>query len=47
MVAKPGIILDLDNTLYNWIDLFCPSFRGMRHVYLRELNIPEDSISRI
>ena len=46
MVAKPGIILDLDNTLYNWIDLFCPSFRGMVHMLSRELNIPEDELYR-
>jgi len=36
------LITDLDNTLYNWMDYFAPSFRGMVHALSREMNVEED-----
>ena len=31
MPPRVAIITDLDNTIYNWVDSFAPSFRGMIH----------------
>jgi FMN phosphatase YigB (HAD superfamily) len=39
-----GLILDLDNTVYNWVDAFLPSFRAMTHKLADELSIPEEEI---
>lgn len=36
------LITDLDNTLYNLIDYFGPSFRGMVHALARETKIEEE-----
>jgi FMN phosphatase YigB (HAD superfamily) len=36
------LITDLDNTLYNWIDFFAPSFRAMVHVLARAMKVSED-----
>ncbi len=36
------LITDLDNTLYNLIDYFGPSFRGMVHALSRETKIEEE-----
>lgn len=36
------LITDLDNTLYNLIDYFGPSFRGMIHALSRETKIEEN-----
>lgn len=41
---QPVILVDLDNTIYNWIDYFCPSFRGMVHALSKDLGIEEDVI---
>jgi len=38
------LITDLDNTLYNFIDYFAPSFRGMVHALAKNINIPEDEL---
>ncbi len=35
------LITDLDNTLYNWVDYFGMSFRGMTHAISREMKIEE------
>ena len=35
------LITDLDNTLYNWMDYFAPSFRGMIHALSREMKVEE------
>ena len=35
------LITDLDNTLYNWVDYFGMSFRGMTHAIAREMKIDE------
>ncbi len=39
-----GLILDLDNTLYNWVDSFAPSFRAMVHVLARVTKYEENLI---
>jgi FMN phosphatase YigB (HAD superfamily) len=36
------LLTDLDNTLYNWVDYFAPSFRGMLHAISKKLDIKED-----
>jgi FMN phosphatase YigB (HAD superfamily) len=38
------LISDLDNTLYNWMDFFAPSFRGMVHALSREMKIDEETL---
>lgn len=38
------LITDLDNTLYNWVDFFAPSFRGMIHALAREMALPEEKL---
>lgn len=38
------LITDLDNTLYNFIDYFAPSFRGMVHALAKKISIPEDEL---
>lgn len=38
------LITDLDNTLYNWIDYFAPSFRGMVHAIAREMKVSEQEL---
>lgn len=40
-----GLILDLDNTLYNWVDSFAPSFRAMVHVLARVTQLDEITIT--
>ena len=35
------VCLDLDNTLYNWVNYFGRSFRAMVHALARELEMPE------
>jgi phosphoglycolate phosphatase-like HAD superfamily hydrolase len=44
MSLPPIIITDLDNTLYNWVDFFAPSFRGMVHALSKETDFPEEMI---
>lgn len=39
---QPLLIADLDNTLYNWVDFFAPSFRGMVHVLARVMKVSEE-----
>jgi len=41
----PVLLTDLDNTLYNWVDFFAPSFRAMVHVLARETGQREDDIT--
>lgn len=41
---KRGLILDLDNTLYNWVDAFLPSFRAMTHKLSKILRLDEEEI---
>lgn len=38
------VILDLDNTVYNFIDYFAPCFRGMVHALSRGLQVTEDAL---
>src|SRR5258708_11041971 len=40
------LITDLDNTLYNLIDYFGPSFRGMVHALSRETKIDEEILNK-
>lgn len=39
------LITDLDNTLYNWVDYFGKSYRGMVHAVAREMKISEDEFN--
>lgn len=41
---KRGLILDLDNTVYNWVAGFLPSFRAMVHKLAAELRLGEEEI---
>lgn len=41
---RPLLITDLDNTIYNWVDFYAPSFRAMVHVLSREMTLEEDAI---
>lgn len=41
---RRGLILDLDNTVYNWVDAFLPSFRAMVHKLSGELGLEEAEI---
>ncbi|HEU0099235.1 MAG TPA: HAD family hydrolase [Allosphingosinicella sp.] len=44
---KPGVLIfDVDNTLYNFVDFFAPSFRSMVHVLAREADLQEVEIIR-
>ena len=36
------LIADLDNTLYNFVDYFAPSFRAMVHALARRLSLEEE-----
>ncbi|MHB8724054.1 MAG: HAD family hydrolase [Casimicrobiaceae bacterium] len=38
------ILVDIDNTLYDWPSFFAPSFRAMLHALSRELELPEDQL---
>lgn len=38
------LLIDLDNTLYNWVDYFGNSFRGMIHALSREMQKDEDEL---
>lgn len=38
------LLTDLDNTIYNWVDYFAPSFRAMVHVLSRELEVDEEQL---
>lgn len=39
------LITDLDNTIYNFMDYFAPSFRGMLHALSSKLGIGEDTLT--
>src|SRR5262245_33864374 len=41
---SPLLILDLDNTLYNWVDFYAPSFRAMVHVLAKATGFGEDAL---
>jgi FMN phosphatase YigB (HAD superfamily) len=43
-MSQPIILTDLDNTVYNWVDFFGPSFRAMVHALAKELPFSEDYI---
>jgi FMN phosphatase YigB (HAD superfamily) len=38
------LITDLDNTVYDWVSFFAPSFRAMVHVLARETGLSESVI---
>lgn len=42
---KRGLILDVDNTLYNWVDAFSPSFRSQVHKLSQLLKVPEEGLT--
>ena len=39
------LITDIDNTIYNWIDFFAPSYRAMVHALSRELKISSEALN--
>ncbi|MEX0813175.1 MAG: HAD hydrolase-like protein [Chitinophagales bacterium] len=39
------LITDLDNTLYNWVDYFGMSYRGMVHAVAKEMKISEEEFN--
>lgn len=43
-MSKRMLITDLDNTLYNFVDYYAPSFRGMVHALAKKLDIPETEL---
>jgi phosphoglycolate phosphatase len=42
--SKRAVILDLDGTLYSWIDFYGPSFRAMVHSLNKLLDIDEEDL---
>lgn len=44
-MTQRGLILDVDNTLYSWVDAFLPSFRAMLHILAQELRVSEDELT--
>jgi FMN phosphatase YigB (HAD superfamily) len=40
------ILTDVDNTLYDWVAFFAPSFRAMVYALVRELRLPEEQVYR-
>lgn len=44
MNFRAAILTDLDNTIYNWVDYFAPSFRAMVHVLARRTSVDEEAI---
>jgi len=46
MKHSAAIITDLDNTIYNWIDFYAPSFRAMVHVLAKQTNVSESRITQ-
>ena len=43
-MSRRGLILDLDNTLYNWGDAFLPSLRAMTHKLSSEFGVSEEDV---
>jgi FMN phosphatase YigB (HAD superfamily) len=43
-MSKKIILVDIDNTLYDWAAFFAPSFRAMVHALSRELGVPEEQL---
>lgn len=41
---RPLLITDLDNTIYNWVDYYAASFRGMLHALSRTMKVPEQEL---
>ncbi len=41
-MKKVVLITDLDNTIYNFMDYFAPTFRGMVHALSSKLNVEEE-----
>ena len=44
MLRRAAVIVDVDNTLYNFVDYFAPAFRAMVHAIARVTRLPEDEI---
>ena len=42
---RRGLILDIDNTLYSWVDAFLPSFRAMVNKIAKETSVSELEIT--
>ena len=39
------LLTDVDNTLFNWVDYFGPSFRSMIHALSRSAGVAEDVLT--
>ncbi|MCC7478323.1 HAD family hydrolase [bacterium] len=37
-------LIDVDNTLYDWVDFFAPSFRAMVHALAKQVHLSEDAL---
>ena len=45
-MTRKIVLVDVDNTLYDWPAFFAPSFRAMVHALKRELALPEEQLYR-
>jgi FMN phosphatase YigB (HAD superfamily) len=43
-VSNKLVLVDIDNTLYDWAGFFAPSFRAMVYVLVRELRLSEEQV---
>src|SRR4051812_36427191 len=43
-MTREIVLVDVDNTLYDWPAFFAPSFRAMVHALKRELGVPEEQL---
>ena len=45
-MKRAAVVLDIDSTLYNFVDYFAPAFRAMVHSLAKETGISEDALIR-
>lgn len=45
-MSRYAVIVDVDNTLYNFVDYFAPAFRAMVHQIASKTRLPEEEIIR-
>jgi FMN phosphatase YigB (HAD superfamily) len=45
MTRNCAVIMDVDNTLYNFVDFFGPAFRAMVHTIARKTGVDESSLN--
>jgi FMN phosphatase YigB (HAD superfamily) len=44
MTSRPVLLVDIDNTLYDWPGFYAPALRAMVHALARELNLADEQI---